>query len=168
MRKGGWTSRLLAVVALASMCAVVDAAEPREFNIPGGELKAALDAYMQQSGAQLIYWTEDVRGIRTQPVVGTMTPEDALQQLLQNTPFVIKRNASGAMALVARNMAHGSGAAEATDTPAAAPNVLEGQREVCHGRSGGVVEKNPAARSRGLEFGVKLRRSVETRFSRVK
>ena len=120
MRKGGWTSRLLAVVALASMCAVVDAAEPREFNIPGGELKAALDAYMQQSGAQLIYWTEDVRGIRTQPVVGTMTPEDALQQLLQNTPFVIKRNASGAMALVARNMAHGSGAAEASDTPTAA------------------------------------------------
>ena len=47
---------------------VIDGA-PKEFDIPAGALAAALDAYTQQSGEQLIYSSDRVRGARSAGVV---------------------------------------------------------------------------------------------------
>ena len=46
-------------------------AQDRQFNIPAGDLKAALDAYIAQTGDQLIFRPQDVTGRRTQGVSGT-------------------------------------------------------------------------------------------------
>jgi iron complex outermembrane receptor protein len=97
-----------ASLLLGGVCAIAltapafaQAPQVRSFDIPGGELRQALDAYVRQSGAQLIYRTEDVRGTKTRGVAGALPPEEALKRVLAGTPFVVKRDASGAVAVVA-------------------------------------------------------------------
>ena len=86
------------VCALALVGAAV--AQTKSFNIPAGDLKAALDAYTKQAGVQLIYRTDDVRGARTPGVSGALDPNAALSTLLANTGFAVRHDASGAMAVV--------------------------------------------------------------------
>jgi iron complex outermembrane receptor protein len=97
-----------ASLLLGGVCAIALAApafaqapQIRSFDIPGGELRQALDAYIRQSGAQLIYRTDDVRGTKTRGVAGALPSEEALKRVLAGTPFVVKRDASGAIAIVA-------------------------------------------------------------------
>ena len=47
-------------------------ANAREFDVGGGELKPALDAYIAQSGVQLIYKVEDVKDLSTRGVKGKL------------------------------------------------------------------------------------------------
>lgn len=51
--------RTLAAALATATCAVAiatpAAAQTREFNVPAGPLKAALDAFARQSGRQIIY-----------------------------------------------------------------------------------------------------------------
>lgn len=94
---------------LAAFCAAAlagaattAAAESRPFDIPAGELKAVLDTYARQSGVRLIYRSDEVAGIRSPGVVGTLPVEDAIARLLQGTDFVVERDESGAIAVVRR------------------------------------------------------------------
>src|SRR3546814_14096747 len=100
---------------LVGSCALTIAgaalAQTRDFNVPEGELKAALDAYARQSGLQVIYRIEDVHGTRSKGVQGALSVEDALKQLLEGTGLSVERDASGAMAIVRNNasvQAHGT------------------------------------------------------------
>lgn len=75
-------------------------AQTRNFDIAGGELKAALDAYSAQSDTQLIYKIEDVKGLRTKGLQRSLSAEEALQQLLEGTALTVRRDTSGAMVIV--------------------------------------------------------------------
>ncbi|ATA56462.1 hypothetical protein CKY39_26915 [Variovorax boronicumulans] len=56
----------LALVAAAGLLATgLALAHAREFDVKGGELRPALDAYIAQSGVQLIYKMEDVKDLST-------------------------------------------------------------------------------------------------------
>lgn len=83
------------VVALATPAA----AQTREFNVPAGSLRTALDAYARQSGRQVIYGA-DVRSARSPGVRGARTADDALNAILAGTGFVVKQDRSGAVAIV--------------------------------------------------------------------
>ncbi|MES2902430.1 MAG: TonB-dependent receptor [Pseudomonadota bacterium] len=72
---------------------------PRQFDIPAGELKTAIDAYAQQSGIQLVYKVEEVRGLSAGAVKGAMAPEAALALLLKGTSLQIKRDQSDAVVI---------------------------------------------------------------------
>lgn len=52
---------------VSALCALVLCsgawAQTRNFDIPAGDMKAALDAYAAQSGLQLVYKVEDLRGL---------------------------------------------------------------------------------------------------------
>lgn len=91
------------------------AAAQTTFNVPAGDLKVALDAYIRQSGAQLIYRRDEVRGHRTQGVSGAMGSSEALERLLAGSGFVIQRDATGAM-LVVRAPQPQAGAVPANET----------------------------------------------------
>ncbi len=71
----------------------------KEFNIPGGDLKTALDAYAAQSGVELIYLDDHISQARTNGVKGELSPTDALSKILTGTGFVTRRNASGAVGI---------------------------------------------------------------------
>lgn len=98
------------------------AAQTSNFNIAAGDLKAALDAFARQSGVQLIYRIEDVRGARSRGVLGSLPPDQALARLLDGAPFAIRRDPSGAIALVRTGSSTKDEPAKAQAEP---PIVLE-------------------------------------------
>src|SRR3569623_519843 len=83
------------IVALATPAA----AQTREFNVPAGSLRSALDTFARQSGRQVIY-SGDVRLAPSAGVRGARTAEAALDAILAGTGFVVKHARSGALAIV--------------------------------------------------------------------
>ena len=61
-----------------------------EFDVPAGDLKVALDAYIENSGKQLIYKVDDVRGVKTKGVDGRYAAGDALQAILDGTGYRVR------------------------------------------------------------------------------
>jgi len=61
------------------------------FNIPAGDLGAALEKFSTQSGVQVLYRQELVAGKRARAVAGSLAPSDALARLLEGTDVVLER-----------------------------------------------------------------------------
>ncbi len=99
------------IVAIATPAA----AQTREFDVPAGSLRTALDAFIRQSGRQLIY-RGDVRSARSPGVRGARTAEDALNAILGGSGFVARADRSGAFAIV--KAGNGDAADVAADEPA--------------------------------------------------
>ena len=72
----------------------------QHFQIAAGDLADALDAYIHQSGRQLIYRVDDLRGVRSPGVQGEMSADAALAALLSGTGFSSRTDSSGAVAIV--------------------------------------------------------------------
>jgi outer membrane receptor protein involved in Fe transport len=68
-------------------------------NIPGGDLGAALDSYMKQTGVSVIVSYSAVKGAQTRGVKGNLSADDALTKLLSGTGFV-PRHQDGAVMIV--------------------------------------------------------------------
>jgi iron complex outermembrane receptor protein len=103
--------RYFAAVILASTVCVVAIGAPapapaqaqaqnQHFQIASGDLGQALDAYIHQSGRQLIYRVDDVRGVHSPGAQGEMSADDALAALLSGTGFSSRSDSSGAIAIV--------------------------------------------------------------------
>ncbi|GGZ45054.1 TonB-dependent receptor domain-containing protein [Asticcacaulis endophyticus] len=90
----GVATSLLAVAFAGSVLA-----QPRTFNVPAGDLKAALDGFIAQSGVSLIYRVEDVKSRNSPGVKGTMEPDVALRQLLSGANLTLTKDESGAFVL---------------------------------------------------------------------
>ena len=58
------------------------AADRKPFDLPAADAERALRQFSAQAGIALVFPSEITRGIRTQPVRGTYTPREALDQLL--------------------------------------------------------------------------------------
>lgn len=110
------------IVALATPAA----AQTREFNIPAGSLRAALDTYARQSGRQVIYGG-DVRSVRSPGVRGARTADDALNAILAGTGFVVKEDRSGALAIVKGGNALSAGDAASTRETGGRNDPAEGE-----------------------------------------
>ena len=89
---------LAGTLTALAFCASVQA-QPRTFEIPPGDLRSALEAYAAQSGVQLVYKIEDVRGFSTKGIKQSASSEDALQNLLEGTPLKVRRDGAGAVVL---------------------------------------------------------------------
>jgi len=71
-----------------------------EFNIPGGDLNAALGAFSAETGVQIVMSYDAVKGVQSRGVKGDLSPDEALTRLLSNTGFTVQRRPSGAIAIV--------------------------------------------------------------------
>ena len=69
------------------------------FDIPSGDLEAALNAYASQTGVQLIVSEDAIKGAHTIGARGDLSPDAALTRILSGSGFVEKR-VSGAIAIV--------------------------------------------------------------------
>lgn len=100
--------RALAATLVATTCLVSfatpvtaqAATQTRNFNVPAGSLRAALDTFARQSGSQVIFRGDEIGAARSPGVRGVRTAEDALNLLLAGTGFAARRDASGAFAVV--------------------------------------------------------------------
>ncbi|PTU28275.1 hypothetical protein CJD38_17730 [Stenotrophobium rhamnosiphilum] len=96
-----YKNRMRSAVAGLLLSIVVPAvlAQPQSFQLAPGDLSVALDSYIRQTGAQIIYRVDQVKGVQTPGVSGDYSPEVALEKILAGTPFSVARDASGAMAI---------------------------------------------------------------------
>ncbi|HVZ69818.1 MAG TPA: STN domain-containing protein, partial [Rhizomicrobium sp.] len=92
-------SILKTTAATALVLSIAQAARAEDFNIPGGDLARALNAYTAQTGQSLVVSGEAVRGVRTRGVKGNLSQDDALSHILAGTGFTIQRD-SGVIAIV--------------------------------------------------------------------
>lgn len=91
---------ILASSACVIAFATPAAAQAQSFRIPAGDMKAAVDSFIRQSGAEVIYRVDQLGVARTKGVNGVMSPDAALRTLLSGSGLESKRDASGAFAIV--------------------------------------------------------------------
>jgi len=84
----------------ASATVLAGGAYADEFNVPGGDLKAALNAYSMQARVALIVSADVVAGVRTKGVHGDLSADAALSRILDGTGLVTHHHASGAVTIV--------------------------------------------------------------------
>lgn len=94
---------LLAMLAAGTCVVAITApaqAQATTFEVPAGSLSKALDTFARQSGRQVVYRADDVKTARSAGVHGAMSPEAALQVILDGTGFAVRSDSSGAVAIV--------------------------------------------------------------------
>jgi outer membrane receptor protein involved in Fe transport len=91
---------LASVAALLAGSAFVTTTNAADFNIPGGDLKAALDSYSRQTGVSLLYSDQAIRGARSRGVQGDIAPDEALFRILSGTGFEIRKHEGSAITIV--------------------------------------------------------------------
>src|SRR5580692_1729182 len=87
------------IVGCVCAVAFVIGASAENFNIPGGDLSAALDSYTKQTGQALIVSGDALRGSHTKGAKGDLSQEEALLHILAGTGFAV-RHEGGAIAVV--------------------------------------------------------------------
>src|SRR5262245_11456416 len=84
------------VMAIGSSTAL---AQKINFDIPAQPLAQALQAFGQQSGAQVAFAPEAVQGRRSSAVSGNLSPAEALEQLLKGTGLEARSTGSSAFSV---------------------------------------------------------------------
>ena len=115
----GLRAALMGSVAAVVMVAQPAAAQTQAYNIPAQDAATAIPAFVKQSGLQVLATTQDLQGVRTNAVSGSLTSDAALKQLVANTGLTIKTN-DGSSAVIVRASAAD---ASASDAMAAAPEA---------------------------------------------
>ncbi|HVI58162.1 MAG TPA: TonB-dependent receptor [Luteimonas sp.] len=90
----------IATACLLALSAHAQAEPAAQIDIPASDLVTALDSLARQSGTQLIYRPDQLRGARTRGVRGNLPADAALDRLLQGTGYVPHRDPSGAVLIV--------------------------------------------------------------------
>jgi iron complex outermembrane receptor protein len=89
-----------ALIGGASVLTLVHPAAAKVFDIPGGDLAAALGAYMKQAGVNIIYSDDGVRGHRSRGAKGDYSETAALTQILRGTGFAAQTMPWNAIGIV--------------------------------------------------------------------
>jgi outer membrane receptor protein involved in Fe transport len=93
-------ARRVVAVALVVASLTGHAAETTAVDIPSGDLAAALEAYAKQTGVELVFRADQLKGLRTRGVQGMLSPQDAIAKLLQGTNLRLQQDrATGAMVI---------------------------------------------------------------------
>ncbi|HTO41153.1 MAG TPA: STN domain-containing protein, partial [Rhizomicrobium sp.] len=99
MKRPLLATRLLASAACATVFST--AALCAEFDIAGGSLAAALDAYSVQAGVPVVVSANAIRHIPSKGLKGDFSAPDALSRLLKGTGFSANPSPSGVVQIVA-------------------------------------------------------------------
>ncbi|QNN70792.1 STN domain-containing protein [Thermomonas carbonis] len=113
-------SRPLRALLLSLACTAALAAQAQtapRIDIPAGDLAAALDVYARQSGTQLVYRADQLKGARTPGVKGQAASPQALDALLKGSGYRAQRDASGAVVIVPQAAAKPAAAAPPRRAP---------------------------------------------------
>lgn len=109
--------------SITPLSAATNESEPtrKTFSIPAGDAAATLKQFTEQSGEQVVYLVNDVRGVTTKPVAGDFTPREALSRMIAGTDLVVVQDEQTG-ALTVNRLAPGepkNGASRLADAQAA-------------------------------------------------
>jgi len=129
--------------------------EARRFDIPAGDLQAALLAFSQAVDLQLLYPAEMTAGLRTEGVQGEYTSEDALRRLLAGTGLQYRFSDADTVTLAKAGAPYGEGPLQL------GPITVEGQADYGTGQIGNLPPEYPGGQvARGSRVGVFGNRDV--------
>ncbi|HWA85225.1 MAG TPA: TonB-dependent receptor [Opitutus sp.] len=134
-----------AFVCLAGLllfAAVCPAAGPQYFDVPAGEAAQTLRTFSRQSGVEILYPAEAMRGARTRAMRGEATALAALRIMLEGTGFEAVQDATSS-ALVVKPIGR------AVPAPVAGPDA-----SATPGRLRGRVRRAPLAAARDSDLPV--------------
>lgn len=99
-RKGMMALFLTAAMCLTAAFPALAARPAIVFNLPAEPARLSIPAFARQSGLQVLASTADLDNVTTKPVSGALTPQAALQKLLDGTPLVMQVKANGAILIL--------------------------------------------------------------------
>ncbi len=96
-----WLALVLAVLAVFSGMGRLSGAEgrARSFNVPANDATLSLREFADQSGQEIVYLAEAVRGTRTNAIKGELQSGDALRRMLVGTNLAVTQARSGLLAV---------------------------------------------------------------------
>lgn len=100
---GGFLWIRCSLIMLCSLCAIAGlSAEPaakRSYDVPESDATVSLRLFAEQSGLEIIYPAEDVKGVKTNALKGKFAAREAIDRLIAGTPLTITSAKSGALAI---------------------------------------------------------------------
>ncbi|WP_332819120.1 TonB-dependent receptor [Sphingopyxis sp.] len=109
------TALVASACVYACIAASPAAAQTQSYNISAGSLRSALDAWSRQSGREIIYRSEDLRGLKTRGLRARLSADQALSTLLAGTGLTSRAGSGGAIAIVRAAAAPASAAPAPSD-----------------------------------------------------
>ncbi|MBW4331799.1 TonB-dependent receptor [Stakelama sp. CBK3Z-3] len=103
------------------MAAPMASAQQREYNVPAGSMRTALEMWSRQSGRELIYRSDDLTDRASPGVRGASSADTALAAILRGSGLEARRHAGGTIAIVPLRTAKARVARASATRPAAAP-----------------------------------------------
>src|SRR5687768_3007076 len=100
----GWLSALLTVETAAAQASL------RQFDLPADDATVSLKAFAEQSGQEIVYPPDVVRGTRTNAVKGEFTPKIAIDRMLAGTALVATQSGNGLLSVSRAGAPNGTGA----------------------------------------------------------
>lgn len=117
------SAAVMTVVCLACACAPAQAEETsrKSFDLARGDAASTLKRFADESGRQVVFLVDAVRGITTNAVRGAYTVQEALTLLIADTGLVLAEDAKSGALMVNRMGNEGSPAAKSksNQTPTA-------------------------------------------------
>lgn len=90
----------LALACSATMVVSAQSNVAKPIDVPAGDLVSALTALAKQSGVEIIYRADQLKGVHTNGVRGTLSTDDAIVRILEGSGYGMRRDASGAIVIV--------------------------------------------------------------------
>src|SRR5688572_27191078 len=146
----------------SAICASADAAEAarRRFDVPAGDAEVSLTIVAEQSGQEIVYPPDVVRGTRTNAVKGEYPPKEAVDRMLAGTALAASQTRSGLLSIQRVESPNGQRATQAT--PSARPRQDEGPAPPVEDKT---IEMSPFEVSAASEEGYAARETLAgTRF----
>jgi iron complex outermembrane recepter protein len=112
----GAAALFLALTVSISANALADS--PKPVNVPAGDLTTALELLEKQSGVEIVYRPEMLKGLRTSGVKGTLSSEEAVTKLLKGTKLTLHSDRTGVL-LITEAGVEGAASAPGEKEPAA-------------------------------------------------
>lgn len=104
---------LVALAFAVSVCAFAAEAAKKTFKLPAGDAAVTLKRFSEQSGEQLVYPVDAVRGVQTNAVNGEFAASDALDRLVAGTELrIVRDEKTGAIAVNRAAAVAGNGSIE--------------------------------------------------------
>ncbi len=82
-------SAVLALACSIALAANAVADTPKAIDVPPGDLIQAIELLVRQSGIEVIYRPEQLKGLHTSGVHGTLTAVAAVTKLLEGTQLAL-------------------------------------------------------------------------------
>src|SRR5262245_27673626 len=93
---------LLIAILIAGLSSLSFAADTtkKTYDVPAGDAIASLKRFSEQSGREIVYPADALKGVTTKPVKGQFTAMEAVNQMLAGSDlYVIQDEKTGALAV---------------------------------------------------------------------